>query len=206
MFFLLERLHHQLSGGEQPPLSYPCPSDSLQCSPGCTSQLESSLSTLLLMVAVKALISPYSADRQMQRSARWQAANRRSLRAGRGPLTWAGDSETEKDVNSSLYVSVCDSEGWEFLWRERKYTFLRWSLIQRRRFSETEIAAQWKMSQHLWHSQPLLLWLIFFCHCSTFMRMEAEVLFHQFSTEGAFYCVINFNLWVLNGWAGIYEY
>lgn len=36
------------------------------------------------MVAVKALISRYSADRQMQRSAIWQAAKRRSPGGGCG--------------------------------------------------------------------------------------------------------------------------
>lgn len=52
----------------------------------------SNLSAVLLMVAVKALISLYSADRQIQWSASWKAARRRP---------WAGGGRLDKMVKES---------------------------------------------------------------------------------------------------------
>lgn len=55
------------------------------------------------MVTVKALISWYSADGQMRRSARWQAARRR---------LWAGGGRSHKTLSRRLEKATV-AEEWE---------------------------------------------------------------------------------------------
>lgn len=139
----------------------------------------SSLSAVLLMVAVKALIRWYSADRQVQWSALWHPARGRSPRGGCGMEKAKSTSDKMKGVREemlrkdwkgsrgsrALFVIqlLWDSEELEWVKKTQQtpHSFaLWWSLILMG--SKKEIPAMWQLWQTngRWKSKPHLARII----------------------------------------------